>query len=494
MKQLFLVLILATLAFGVQGQQEEPILIGKKVTFFSQKLNENRKIWIYTPDKTSLHPGEETRYPVLYLLDGEAHFYSTVGLIQQLSQANLNSVLPEMIVVGIENTNRLRDLTPRSTEMGTTARNTPFVHFLSSELIPYIDKNYNTAPYKVLVGHSLGGLMAIDMLTQSPQLFNAYLAIDPSMWYDNEQFLQHTMAQVPKNNLSGTKLFIGAANTLPKGMSLSKLPDDKSPETQHVRSILKLDKFLKSNTGSGLTYAYKYYEKESHISVPLISEYDGLKFIFDYYLLDATEKDFADSSALIAVKLKKHYDNVTREMGYKIAPPETFIHYLSYEAFSKQQFSKAEALYQFNIDNYPNSPAVYDAYGDFLMAKRDTTKAFTFYKKSLRIKEDETVRNKLHPVITPPLFRLSADELQQYAGVYRIEAYQVDIVLEVRDGVLWSKVPGQEDSAFVPVSKDVFSIKDKQGYSIAFQMENKRAVAFTSKQPNGTFYAVLRRD
>ena len=196
MKKISLILFLAAISIAANAQNEENILIGKKTTIFSSILKENRKIWIYNPGQTAINPVADKRYPVVYVLDGDAHFLSTVGMIQQLSQANGNAILPEMIVVGIENTNRLRDLTPSLVTSDNNAKVNPFVNFLETELIPYVDKNYNTAPYRILVGHSLGGLTAIDILTNSPKLFNAYIAIDPSMWYDNEKFLNNTISQI----------------------------------------------------------------------------------------------------------------------------------------------------------------------------------------------------------------------------------------------------------------------------------------------------------
>src|SRR5258706_5731823 len=158
MNKILLIIFLAATNIVAHAQNEESILIGKKVTIFSTVLKENRKIWIYNPGQTAINPIADKRYPVVYVLDGEAHFLSTVGMIQQLSQANGNTILPEMIVVGIENTNRQRDLTPSLGTPGNHAKINPFVNFLESELIPYVDKNYNTAPYRILVGHSLGGL------------------------------------------------------------------------------------------------------------------------------------------------------------------------------------------------------------------------------------------------------------------------------------------------------------------------------------------------
>ncbi len=259
MKTIFITFALLLFSFCLKAQNDENITIGKKEVITSKVLNENRSLWVYTPNFTSQNPDLDKRYPVLYLLDGSAHFYSTVGIIQQHSQANGNGTLPEMIVVAIENTNRIRDFVPSN----DLDKPNPFIDFLATELIPHIDTNYKTAPYKMLVGHSLGGLTVIDILTNFPKLFNAHIAIDPSMWYDNEKYLISTIAKLPKQNMNGKRLFIGTANTLPKGVELSQLKNYKSLETQHIRSIFKLDEFLNSNT-NGLLYCSEYYEKESH--------------------------------------------------------------------------------------------------------------------------------------------------------------------------------------------------------------------------------------
>ncbi len=493
MKKALLIILFAAITVAANAQNDESILIGKKTTIFSNILKENRKIWIYNPGQTAIIPIADKRYPVVYVLDGESHFLSTVGMIQQLSQANGNAILPEMIVVGIENTNRSRDLTPSLVTPDNNGKANPFVNFLETELIPYVDKNYNTAPYRILVGHSLGGLTAIDILTNSPKLFNAYVAIDPSMWYDDEKFLNNTISQIPNENLQGTRLFIGTANTMPKGMDLAKLDKDRSAETQHIRSIFKLDNFIKGHSNTGLKYSLKYYENESHVSVPLISEYDGLRFIFNYYLIDITEKDLKDSTSGIATKYKQHYDKISNEMGYKNAPPEVFINYLGYDAMLKKQYTRAEALFQLNMENYPNSNNVYDSYADFLMVKHDSMNAIVYYKKALAIKNDAATQSKVIALTHPQKFVLSSNELEKYAGVYTLETYKIDVNLEIQEGKLLAKVQGQEADELTPVSKDIFTVKNKLGYTITFQTSDNRAVAFTSVQPNGIFKANLKK-
>jgi tetratricopeptide (TPR) repeat protein len=271
----------------------------------------------------------------------------------------------------------------------------------------------------LLVGHSLGGLTSIDVLTKFPKLFNAYIAIDPSMWYNNEVHLKNTIAQFPNQNMNGNRLFVGTANTMPQNMTLSQLKTDTSIETLHIRSIFGLIDFLKTNT-NGLAYSNKYYEKENHNSVPLLSEYDGLKFIFDFYQVNLTEKDFIDSTALIASTLKTHYAEVTKKMGYKNAAPETFINYLAYDALGKNHFEKASALFNLNAEWYPESNNVYDSYADYYLVIKDTTNAITNYKKALQINNSESTLGKLNKISKSDKNGFTIEYLQRYAGVYTV--------------------------------------------------------------------------
>lgn len=468
------------------AQDPAPIIAGKKEIIYSHALKENRTIWVYMPSTTSREPVSGKRYPVLYLLDGDAHFFSTVGIVQQLSQANGNGVLPEMIIVGIENTDRLRDLVPAA---GMGQKN-PFADFLTGELIPHIDSQYQTAPYRVLVGHSLGGLTVVDMLLSSPQFFNAWLAIDPSMWYQQERYLQKVMTTLPNLSLKGERLFIGTANTMPPGMTLSQLTTDRSPETQHIRSIRKLDAFLRANS-HGLLYAQRYYEKESHNSVPLLSEYDGLRFIFDYYALDLSEKDWSDTTALLASRMRAHYKKVSKEMGYMNAAPLSLVRYLAYQAWDQKHYTKAEALLRLNLDSYPDSAAVHESYADFLAERGDTVQAILHFKKALPLGARPAAQARLEALLHPGSVK-GGINLQQYTGVFILELYQVPIVMEVRRQTLWAKVPGQADDELVPVAENVFSVKGKPGYTVTFTMEGGLPKEFTSVQPNGTFKAAFK--
>jgi predicted alpha/beta superfamily hydrolase len=228
-------------------------------------------------------------------LDGDAHFYSVVGMIQQLSTVNGNMISPEMIVVGIPNTDRTRDLTPTHVDSDpitkdadafkTSGGGEKFISFIEKELMPYIDSKYPTAPYRTLIGHSLGGLTVMQAFVHHTSLFNSYVCIDPSMWWDSQSLLKETKKVLAEKQFAGKSLYLGIANTMEDGMDIKKVRNDKSDDTRHIRSILELKGYLETNRQNGLKYQGKYYGDDSHGSVPLITEYDALHFIFDYYPL-----------------------------------------------------------------------------------------------------------------------------------------------------------------------------------------------------------------
>jgi predicted alpha/beta superfamily hydrolase len=385
------------------------VTIGKIDSIYSPTLKEQRKFWVYNPDGNEATLYGQKRYPVLYLLDGDGHFSSVVGMIQQLSQINGNTVFPEMIVVGIPNTDRTRDLTPTHVTGGpyvdsnfvkTSGGGENFISFIEHELMPHIDSVQPTAPYKVLVGHSFGGLTAIYTLIHHPDLFNAYLAIDPSMWWDKQKLLKETDIALANKNFSKQKLFLGIANTMPDGMDTIKVRKDTSETTFHIRSILSLADELRTHKNSGLKWNYRYYPEDNHGSVPLITEYDGLHFLFSFYNF----KDFVrildpKINADAAIRLvKAHYKSLTEEMKFPVLPPENLVNELAYGFLGQKSPEKAVAFFNLNIENYPKSFNVYDSMGDYYRSIKDKENAIKNYSKSLELKEVPETRKKLEKV------------------------------------------------------------------------------------------------
>ena len=172
---------------------------------------------------------------------------------------------------------------------------------------------------------------------------------------------------------------------------------DTTGNTLHIRSILKLSDALKKNKENGLIWSYKYYEEDNHGSVPLISEYNGLRFIFDFYRFPASERlfdnNFTAASAIAAVN--EHYQHISEQMGYGVLPAEGYINGLGYNFLQRKMYSKAEAFFMLNIKNFPKSANVYDSMGDYYVATGDTKNAKSNYVKALSIEENPVSRRKL---------------------------------------------------------------------------------------------------
>ena len=386
-------------------KSDNKIILGTIDNIESKILKEKRQVWVYVPN------GEQggrvtapTKYPVVYLLDGDGHFYSVVGMIQQLSSINGNTICPEMIVVGITNTDRTRDLTPTAVAAGpymdsnfvrTSGGGEQFTRFMKEELMPYIDSTYPTLPYKVMIGHSLGGLAVINTLLKHKDLFNAYVAIDPSMWWDNQKLNKSAGTILSQKDYKGKSLFLGIANTMNPGMDTGKVKLDTSMDSEHIRSIFALNNIFQQSKSNGLAYSYKYYDDETHGSVPLISTYDALKHIFKFFDLRLTMEDNMNFSRSTITKVENHYKEVSKHFGFNYPVPELMINQMGYMAMGSQKMEEAEYLFKMNIKNYPTSLNVYDSMGDFYSAKGEKDKAIENYKKALAIREFPVTRTKL---------------------------------------------------------------------------------------------------
>ncbi|MCJ7447978.1 MAG: alpha/beta hydrolase-fold protein [Bacteroidales bacterium] len=392
-------LLLSTEGLQAQTTQTQPsaIAYGTRDILNSKILNEQRRILIYVPASASSEIYTKQRYPVAYLLDGEAiHFSSVVGMIRRLSSYYS---CPEMIIVGIINTDRMRDFTPTHVNSfqfidfvdSITVRNSGggenFVSFLEKELIPHVDSLYPTSPYRMLIGHSAGGLAVINILTHHTNLFNAYVSIDPAMLWDNQKNLKETKKVLANNNYSGISLFLGIANTLKEGMDTIKVKKDITKSTEHIRSLFELRDCLNNNKQNQLNFAYKYYNNDYHASVQFITEYDALRFIFNYYRLDLFTNEY--------MNIENLYEKISKNLGYEVKPPESMVDNIAKAFLFYKMHDNGFYLFKLNIVNYPDSYNVFNSMGDFYAAKGDKANAIDNYKNALSIKEVPAVRQKL---------------------------------------------------------------------------------------------------
>jgi predicted alpha/beta superfamily hydrolase len=499
--KIFNALLFFLMIHTVFAQQDNHIIsIGKIDSVQSGILNEKRKIWIHLPESYSNTTFSKQRYPVVYLLDGDAHFSSVVGMMQQLSTVNGNTVCPEMIVVGIPNTDRTRDLTPThvtndppyvdSAFASTSGGGEQFMAFIEKELIPYVESTYPTQPYRLLIGHSLGGLTVMNTLIHHTSLFNSYICIDPSMWWDREKLLKGTAQALKGQSFQNVSLYLGIANTMEKGMTIQKVKKDTAASSRHIRAILALQGYLEQNKSNGLHYAGKYYGDDDHGSVPLITEYDAFRFIFKDYPIHFDFKDFQDTTDLLLNKIVDHFQRISKTYGYTINPPESLINGLGYQSLSTKQYSKAKSFFLYNIKQNPSSFNAYDSYGDYLDASGDLTEAIEQYKKSLSIKENPESRKKLEALENK---LKSATDLNLYVGEYVLGDEGIRIKIFVKDGVLKVLATDRPESELVPAKQHEFTVKGQTGYLLQFEVVNGKSVAINLDVPEGMFKAVLKK-
>lgn len=400
--RLILAILLSQLFVTTYGQTNNKIIIGSVDSIYSNTLKENRKVLVHLPMTEADEFLLNQKYPVIYVLD--ADFLTAVTISENLSGGSGNFGYPKMIIVAITNTDRTRDLTPTHSTDGTvmpsflletSGGGENFNTFLEKELIPYIDSHYPTAPYRAIIGHSLGGLTVINNLINQKNLFNAFIAIDPSMWWDKLNFLKLTEQAVQKNHFDNEALYLAIANTMDKRFTLQTVVKDKSPNTLPIRSILELDRLIKQHKNNGLIYKSKYYNDYDHGGVSLVAENDGLPFIFNFYALDFPFRDFFDPTYKNDSILINHYKKVSNRMGYKISPPGEFVDAVAHQLVDSKQFDRAYKFLQLNIDNYPDSYKPYDSMGDFYQTKGDNTKAKEYYLKALTKKDNSDIKTKI---------------------------------------------------------------------------------------------------
>jgi predicted alpha/beta superfamily hydrolase len=252
MKKILALLLL--LSYGAFAQTDDKaIIIGKREKIQSKLLSEERPFSVYLPKGYENVAARPDGYPVAYLLDGDDHFHSVTGVVQFLG--SYSRIIPEMIVVAIPNTDRTRDLTPTNTLtmngtqhdwLKTSGGNNTFLKFIQTELIPHMESTYRTKPLRIFIGHSFGGIAVINALYTMPETFNAYISIDPSLWWDDQVLLKKAKSYFLKADLKGKSLFISQANTL----------SPRDTANSHFESIREFATLLETRNKSGIRAAH----------------------------------------------------------------------------------------------------------------------------------------------------------------------------------------------------------------------------------------------
>ena len=282
MNRIFITLILTfstTLIFGQNKKVEnsKPFVLGVIDEIQSKELAEIRILNIYLPE--GYNQDDTTKYPVIYLLDGSADedFIHIVGLVQFNSFEWVNHI-PKSIVVGIANIDRRRDFTFPTTiaedkkAYPTTGHSDKFIAFLEKELQPFIENKYKTNTSKTIIGESLGGLVATEILIKKPTLFNKYILVSPSLWWDNGSILNQKVEILEDSLNQQITIYIGVGK---EGLAPTQIS-----RVQEVDANLLAEK-IKNTKSKYITTFFDYLPDENHSTVGHQAVFNAFKLLYE---------------------------------------------------------------------------------------------------------------------------------------------------------------------------------------------------------------------
>jgi predicted alpha/beta superfamily hydrolase len=335
-------LLISTAAFA-----QAPVIPGvKALQLKSDVLGEERTILVRTP--ASYEAGNE-RYPVVYITDGDVHIGHLGTTIDFLSR---NGRMSELIVVGITNTDRNRDLSPTHLKTAAAGDNglqfptsggaDKFLKFIETELIPEIEKRYRVQPYRILAGHSLGGLFAVHAMLSRPEVFNSYIAVSPALQWDNQVEVKRADD------------FFKARKELDRTLYVS-LGHEPGPIEDAFHQFKQV---LAKNQAKGFEWEAQEMSDEDHGSVVLPSLYFGLRRVYNGWQIPR------DPTGAVAGDLKyveEHYKKLSTKFGFTIPVPENLINQVGYQLLFGNKPDEAIAAFKSNVERYPGSANVYDS-------------------------------------------------------------------------------------------------------------------------------------
>ena len=357
-----------------QESQPSPLVVADILVIHSKILGEDRRLYIYNPD--TVGGNVLPAYPVLYLLE-ENDMPMVAGMVKYLSA--YNEQLPAMLVVGIDGgAQRIRDMTPTHSLYDNMGKLDPdpqswlqpsgggdkFLRFVREEVIPFVERRYRTAPFRIIAGHSVGGLTAIHALAAQPDLFNAYLAVSPSLWWDKGAYLDWALERLPR---SGSREFLFVADS-PEG----------GPFPIYMKRFLNL---LEARKAQGLPWTHLYYPGETHGSIAAKAYYDGLRFLYPEWNVSDEDRT--------AESIKSHYRKMSDRLGYDVQPPFGMVSDWGDDFLRKGKFVDAIEVYRINVLNFPTNAAAQGSLGDAYLRKGDRASAQASYRRAVELAPDD---------------------------------------------------------------------------------------------------------
>jgi predicted alpha/beta superfamily hydrolase len=346
----------------------DPFVIGETFQIESKVLKETRTYIVHTP--ATYQRGKDA-YPVLVLQDAEPRFALTTAAVDLLSESGR---IPPMIVVGIIATDRTRDFTPSiptkgfggAPWTGAAGGANKFFSFIADELLPAIDHDYRTRPYRVMVGHSLGGLFAIYALMNHPDVFNGYIAISPSLWWDDEALVKAAQS------------FFVSHKDLRAGLYMA-LGDEGQ---EMLGGAWKLSAVLEESKLTDLHWQFKRSPEEDHGTIAYFGTYEGLEAIFKGFRI-ADPVALFEQGGLAA--FDRHYAEVSKRMGYSVEPPLEMYAGMVWELSSRGRFVEAEEIGHKMLELDPKNTNTLSMLAEVAGMHKDDVRAIAYLTQVLQL-------------------------------------------------------------------------------------------------------------
>ncbi len=260
----------------IVADSTRPFVLGVIDEIKSTELSEKRILNIYLPE--GYNRNDTVKYPVVYLLDGSADedFIHVTGLYQFNNFSWIDRV-PKSIIVGIANVDRKRDFTyPTSVaddkkRYPTTGKSEQFINFIEKELQPHIQRKFKTNSERTIIGQSLGGLLATEILFKKPLLFNKYIIISPSIWWDNGSLLNNQPEILKESFQVKTDIYIGVGK--------EGLAPGNTPHVMEVDANLLADK-IKSTKSKMVSVVFDYLPGEDHATITHQAVFNALRLLY----------------------------------------------------------------------------------------------------------------------------------------------------------------------------------------------------------------------
>lgn len=345
-----------------------------KINLKSEILGEERKIYIQLPES---YDRTRKAYPVLFVLDGEWLFDIVRANVQFYAEVEvMGNILPEMIVVGIENVDRDRDYVPTPDTndppmFKTAGKADPFADFLARELFPYLEQNFRVLPIRTVVGWSFSGLFALYSAVQHQDLFDTFLCCGPAIWWDAELVVK-LFKEIPIRKQKRAVITCGSDE---KGGSVYE-------SVQSLLHILEMEK------PDNFEYEYIEFEGVGHSwSVPQAVA-QGLLHLFKGYVPKGEMKSLEE--------LKGYYAQLSDHWGYEVVPPDWFLLDLMNGLWATDDRGGALEVLDILLTYHPDSSLVHFYQGKFQSLTDRIPEAIESFNKAIQVEMAHPVPNYVY--------------------------------------------------------------------------------------------------